>query len=187
MRCQCFSMLAIVAAIAVASDPVHAQTAVPTAQAMPAPQPLNTSQPGSYERVTGRNNPALTFFGGGRAMSYAPRPYATASTLPPQSSMQRVRVGKPFSGVQQSSGVSPYLGLDARESESGLPNYYQFVKPALDQQRTNQVQQAQYQRLQRQFRTTAASVGATLPNGTMPTTGHSSQFMNNGGFYPQPR
>ena len=187
MRYQCFSTLAILVATTIASGSVYAQTVAPTAQATPAPQSLNTPPAGSYERVSGRNNPAINFFGGGKSMSYAPRPYATSPTLPPQNSTQRMRVGKPFSGVQQSSGVSPYLGLDARESESSIPNYYQFVKPAIDQQRTNQVQQAQYIRLQRQFRTTAASVGATLPNGTMPTTGHSSQFMNNGGFYPQPR
>ena len=61
------------------------------------------------------------------------------------------------------------------------------MKPQLDQQRTNHVQQAQYRRLQQQVRTAtnAAAAGPTGPyNGGTPATGHNSQFMNNGGYYP---
>jgi hypothetical protein len=182
MGCYYHCTAFVVAGFALNGIAAHAQTAAPAPAAQ---QAIYAPPPGSYERVSGRNNPAVNFFGGGRMVSPQPKAYVPSNTLPPNTSMQRMRVGKPFSSVQQSSGVSPYLGLDNRESESSIPNYYQFVKPALDQQRINQVQQAQYQRLNRQFRTTAAAVGATLPNGSIPTTGHSTQFMNNGGYFPQ--
>jgi hypothetical protein len=46
------------------------------------------------------------------------------------------------------------------------------------------VQQAQYRRLQQQVRTAATPGVVTNANGGIPTTGHSAQFMNNGGYYP---
>jgi hypothetical protein len=139
-------------------------------------------QGSSYERLSGRSNPALNFFGGSRALDYAARP---PKPLPPPRPVNVGPVGKPFSGVQQASTISPYLGLDAvRESENSLPNYFLYVRPQLEQQRINQVQQAQYRKLQQQVRTAATPGAATSPHGGIPTTGHSSQFMNNGGYYP---
>ncbi len=138
---------------------------------------------GSYERISGRNNPALTYFGGSAAMAYASRPAATP--LPAPLPVRTAPISKPFSGgVHQGSNLSPYLGLDGRESETGLPNYFLYVKPQLDQQRVNHVQQAQYRKLQQQVRTASAPGVVTSPGGGIPTTGHSAQFMNGGGYYP---
>jgi hypothetical protein len=136
----------------------------------------------SYERVSGRNNPALSFFGGSPALAYAARP---PRPLPPPRPVNVGSVAKPFSGVQQAAAITPYLGLDAaREDESSLPNYFLYVRPQLEQQRINHVQQAQYRRLQQQVRTASAPGVVTSPHGGIPTTGHSSQFMNSGGYYP---
>ncbi len=144
----------------------------------------NFRTPGSYQRVTGQSNPALTYFGGsravhqtagtGRAYMSAPQPVQTAAYV------------KPYQGLQPTPSISPYLALDQRETEGGVPNYYMFVKPQLDQQATNHQLQLQNRRLQQQLR--RASTGGILPrttSGGIPTTGHSTQFMNQGGYYPQ--
>jgi hypothetical protein len=137
----------------------------------------------NYERLSGRTNPAFNFYGGTAASAYAPQP--RLKPLPPPRPVNLAPTAKPFSGVQQAAAISPYLGLDAaRETESSLPNYFLYVKPQLDQQRVNRVQQAQYRQLQQQVRTAGAPGVVTSPNGGIPTTGHSSQFMNNGGYYP---
>jgi hypothetical protein len=136
----------------------------------------------SFERSTGRSNPALNFYGGSRSMAYAPQ--SRTLPLPAPLPVQTAPIAKPFSGVQQASTISPYLALDARETQTSLPAYFLYVKPQLDQQRLNQVQQAQYRRLQVQMRTATAGGAVTSPNGGIPTTGHSAQFMNNGGYYP---
>lgn len=139
---------------------------------------------GGYQRVSGRSNPALSFFGGGRAMQYASS--GNSQAMPAPQPVQTAAYSKPYSGVQQpQQSVSPYLALDQLETGSGLPNYYMFVKPALDQNSMNQAQQVQYRRMQNQMRrATTAGIMPTSLSGGMPTTGHSTQFMNNGGYYP---
>jgi hypothetical protein len=47
------------------------------------------------------------------------------------------------------------------------------------------VQQAQFQRLQRQVRSASSGGSIVAGPGGIPTTGHSTQFLNNGGYYPQ--
>jgi hypothetical protein len=139
--------------------------------------------PGSYQRVSGRSNPALEFFGGSRALQYS----AAGRTVPmplPQP-VQTAAYQKPYSGLNRGPSISPYLALDQIETSQGLPNYYLYVKPQLDQASTNQAQQVQNRRLQKQMRrATTAGIMPTSTSGGMPTTGHSTQFLNNGGYYP---
>ena len=179
IRSLCLSALvsASLQATAPAQTPI-AYSTVPTG-AMPA---ATAQPPGSYERVSGRNNPALSFYGGSAAMAYsAPR----ARPLPPPRPVNLAPNAKPFTGVQQTSGVTPYLGLDAaRETDNSLPNYYTYVRPQLDQQRMNQVQLAQFRRLQQQVRTASSPGVAMSAHGGIPTTGSSDQFQNHGGYYP---
>jgi hypothetical protein len=174
--------------IAVLSLSLHAATAIAQAPASysqvtsgvvaPAIQPQS-----GYERISGRNNPALTYFGGSPTPVYTPRPQA--SPVPPPVPVRTAPIAKPFSGVQQAAAITPYLGLDAaRETESSLPNYFMYVRPQLDQQRVNHIQHAQTRKLQQQVRTASAPGVVTSPGGGIPTTGHSSQFMNSGGYYP---
>jgi hypothetical protein len=159
---------------------VHAQTGFATTAAGATP---SFRAPGSYQRLSGRDNPALRYFGGSKALAYSSA--GRSRPMPAPQPVQTAAVVKPFSGVQPASAVTPYLALDERESTTGLPNYYLFVKPQLDQQARNQIQQAQYRRLQQQMRmATAGGVVSRSLSGGMPTTGHSTQFMNNGGYYP---
>ncbi len=139
---------------------------------------------GGYQRVSGRSNPALTFFGGARAMHYAST--GNSQAMPAPQPVQTAAYMKPYSGVQPPQpSISPYLALDQLESSSGVPNYYTFVKPQLDQNTMNQAQQVQYRRMQKQMRrATTAGIMPTSLSGGMPTTGHSTQFMNPGGYYP---
>jgi hypothetical protein len=161
---------------------VQAQTPAGYSQVATGTVPAIQQPAGNYERVSGRNNPALSFYGGSAALAYSAQP---PRPLPPPRPMNVVPTGKPFSGVQQASAISPYLGLDAgRETESSLPNYFLYVKPQLDQQRVNQIQHAEYRKLQQQVRTATTPGAAATSAGGIPITGHSSQFMNNGGYYP---
>lgn len=139
--------------------------------------------PGSYQRLSGRDNPALNFFGGSRALYQAPS--ARAQQVPAPQPVQTAAYVKPFKGVQRNGPLTPYLALDQFETQNGLPNYYLYVKPQLEQQATNQAQELQNRRLAQQLR--RASTSGIMPRSTsggMPTTGHSTQFMNNAGYYP---
>ena len=139
--------------------------------------------PGSYQRVSGRSNPALEFFGGSRALRYS-APGRTVQMPAPQP-VQTAAYQKPFAGQQQGPSISPYLALDQFETQQGLPNYYLYVKPQQDQTAMNQAQQVQNRRMQKQMRRAMTTgIMPTSTSGGMPTTGHSTQFMNNGGYFP---
>jgi hypothetical protein len=174
------------AALAFSGSLAYGQAGYVPSTTNPASRPFFRA-PGSYQRVSGRNNPALAFFGGSRALEYAPqggtqtRPAPQPAALP----VQAAAAQKPFTTVPQHPVVTPYLALDQLETADGLPNYYMYVKPQTDQYATNQVQQAQYRHVQQQIR--RSNPGVITPagaSGGMPTTGHSTQFMNNGGYYP---
>jgi hypothetical protein len=139
--------------------------------------------PGSYQRVSGRDNPALNFFNRSGARYYAPT--SRSQEMPAPQPVQTAAYVKPYSGLQPTPSITPYLALDQFETQNGIPNYYLFTKPLLDQAATNQAQQLQNRRIQQQLR--RASTSGIVPRSTsggIPTTGHSTQFMNNGGYYP---
>lgn len=139
----------------------------------------------SFERKTGRNNPALNFFGGAKNSTYASQgrsvqpPAPVAVNPKPQ--------GKPFSSYRAQSTISPYLRLDYPETESSTPNYYMFVRPAIDQGYVNREQSNENRALRSTVRQASAGGAVTSPAGGIPTTGHSLQFMNGGGYYPMTR
>jgi hypothetical protein len=139
----------------------------------------------SFERKTGRNNPALNFFGGAKNSTYAPQgrsvqpPAPVAVNPKPQ--------GKPFSSYRAQSTISPYLRLDYLETDTSTPNYYMFVRPAIDQTAVNRETRNENRALRSTVRQASAGGAVTSPAGGIPTTGHSSQFMNGGGYYPMTR
>jgi hypothetical protein len=168
--------------IAAAGEATIARGQAGYGQTAPAARP-SFRTPGSYQRVSGRDNPALQFFGGSRAMHYSPA--GRTQQMPAPQPVQTAAYNKPYTNLQPQPSVTPYLSLDLLESQTGVPSYYTLVKPQLDQAATNQAQQLQNRRMQQQMR--RASVSGIVPRGTsggMPTTGHSTQFMNNGGYYP---
>jgi hypothetical protein len=158
-----------------------------SAQAVPAYYPGSPAYAGgvrtaSYEQTTGRSNPALSFYGGSKALAYAPQSRAAA---PAPAQVQTAAPGKPFASFQQSSNVTPYLALDYAETPTGIPNYYMFVRPRLDAQQNVQSERLQFRRLQQKLRKVEAGGAVSNPGGGIPTTGSSMQFMNVGGYYPK--
>lgn len=136
----------------------------------------------SLQRGNGPS-PAMQYFGG-RLTNYPTRQPARPQLPPP-----RPRPGrKPFEGLKRKSTISPYLSLDILQTDTSLPNYYAYVRPQQQQQLANKTQQREIRRLQQQLHeSTAAGIVANNPRGGIPTTGHSAQFLNMGGYFPDPR
>ncbi len=142
--------------------------------------------PGSMPRPTNTLNPTMQYFGGARSRVSQFR--QTQRKMPLPRPVQVRGSGKPFSQLSRRPTISPYLNLDVRTSAVGLPNYYAFVRPQLQQQQANRAQAAQVHRLQQQLRiATATGVVSNNPSGGIPTTGHSSQFLNLGDYFPGAR
>ncbi len=95
----------------------------------------------------------------------------------------------PFSNIQQSPTVSPYLNLLSSQQRTGLPAYQTLVQPILQQQQQSAFQQGQIQRLQNQQ--SALSHGAGLANpargasSAIRGTGHVTAFMDTSHYYPR--
>ena len=142
-------------------------------------------QTGAVTQKEAALTPAMKYFGRGIRMPVVQR---QARRFAPQSGRIQLAGGKPFQNINSRPSISPYLGLDMLESSGGLPNYYTRVLPQIEQQAANQAQSAELRRLQQQVR--LANAPGTISNnrnGGVPTTGYSSQFMNNGGYFPTAR
>jgi len=134
------------------------------------------------QRNTSNITPAMEFFGKG-LMPAAPVQRARRQLPVPQP--VQVSGAKPFVNLQRGSTLSPYLGLDIRTSETSIPNYHAFVRPQQQQQLANKSQSAQVRRLKQQLRVaTTQGIVSNNPSGGVPTTGHSAQFLNMGGYFP---
>lgn len=177
----------MVASLLAATCAANAMGQAPTGYSQQwAPAANGVGARGSYQRVSGSDNPAIRFYGGNKALSYVTRNSSAAMPLPRP--VNTAPMAKPFNNLHQGSNITPYLGLDMAESGVGFPNYFAYVQPRLQQQEVNQVQQLQYQRLQQQLRvaTAGAAISASTSGG-IPTTGHGTQFMNPAGYYPAAR
>ena len=98
--------------------------------------------------------------------------------------------GKPFQGVSSSPTVSPYLNLFREEDSTELPNYFTFVRPMQEQQRTNRLQHQELMRLRRQVQTMpygAQSTAMGTGSGALPSTGHGARYFNTSGYFPTTR
>ncbi|NOY29581.1 MAG: hypothetical protein GXP28_05210 [Planctomycetes bacterium] len=129
--------------------------------------------------------PAMQYFGG-RLPTTAIR-QGLRRRMPAPQPLQ-LRGAKPFESLQRPPTLSPYHNLNVRESELGLPNYYAFVRPLQQQQNANRQQAANLRKLQQKVRiATATGIVSNNPTGGVPTTGHSSQFLNLGGYFSDVR
>ena len=189
MRIASALILAACGCATLAATTASAQTPYPNGSFEPAGYSQVSSQTAppavqttNFERKTGRNNPALNFFGGAKNSTYAPQ--GRSVQPPPPVAVQTKPMGKPFSSFRASSTISPYLRLDYPETESSTPNYYMFVRPAIDQNYVNRETRNENRALRSTVRQASAGGAVTSPAGGIPTTGHSSQFMNGGGYYP---
>ncbi len=148
---------------------------------------VNQAAHGQSARVatqpsSGNLTPAMRYFGHGQR-SPVPRPRSRQNI--PSAQRFQLAGGKPFQNINHRPTISPYLGLDTVETSVGLPNYYSRVLPQIQQQEANQAQASEMRRLQQQIRLSNAPGSiSNNRNGGVPTTGRSTQFMNNGGYYP---
>jgi hypothetical protein len=88
-----------------------------------------------------------------------------------------VASAQPRVGPTSRPAVSPYLNL-LRPGNSAGVNYYGLVKPQVEFR--NNIQALQQQVTNNQTAIT------DLTNATLPTTGHSTTFLNTGGYFPGP-
>jgi len=104
--------------------------------------------------------------------------------LPRATTRQGLRRRLPAPQPLQLRGSKPFETLQRPQSELGIPNYYAFVRPLQQQQNANREQAVNLRKLQQKVRTaTATGIVSSNPNGGVPTTGHSSQFLNLGGYF----
>ena len=147
------------------------------------PTALSSGEIAGASRIGANSNPALRYFAG---KNVRPLPRSTMrEQVPLPRPVQVAAQSKPFSRVSRTSTISPYLSLDVRQSDVGIPNYYAFVKPLLQQRATNRLQQKQFGQMEQKLRTASVNgIVANNPSGGMPTTGHSTQFLNMGQYFP---
>ncbi len=129
--------------------------------------------------------PAMQYFGSGLPSTTTTQ--QSQQLLPPPQPVQ-IAGAKPFHNLQRGATLSPYLGLDLRTNDLSIPNYYSFVRPMQQQQLANKAQTARVRQIQQRLRmATAQGLVSSNPSGGLPTTGHSAQFLNMGGYYATPR
>ena len=95
---------------------------------------------------------------------------------------------KPFSQVQRGPSTSPYLGLVSDNPfTSTTTNYFNNVRPQLEQQKMNEKLQMQNIKMQRKLEEIAARppYDVTGSDERAPT-GHAAVYQNNGGVYGNP-
>ncbi|WP_425396408.1 hypothetical protein [Aeoliella sp.] len=150
----------------------------------------NTPQRLSYEstaHLPTRVQNVIDFYGGAtsaRALAQLPnRPSSGMSSPPPVQ-----QVTKPFEGsVSRPPTVSPYLNLFIEESDEAPPNYFAYVRPALQQQQTNRRAQREFNTLQREIRTVSYGEAVQNQGAGVPSTGHGTRYLNRGRYYPTTR
>lgn len=169
------------------------EVAVPTPAAKPGPvphAPLVSHSPVqrlSYEstaHLPSRVQNVLDFYGGttsARALAQLPSRPSTGMSSPPP-----VRQApKPFEGtVSNGPTVSPYMNLFHEESDEAPPNYFAYVRPALQQQQANRRAQQEFRTLERQVRNVSYAEAARNSSGGVPTTGHGTRYLNTSRYYP---
>lgn len=99
---------------------------------------------------------------------------------------RKQRASKPFANVQRRPTLSPYLNLLRNDGDDlgGLPNYHTFVRPMLDQQRTNRRTSQQLQGLNQDVQAVNRQLAHQPSEASMlRPTGHQTVFMNHSHFY----
>lgn len=137
---------------------------------------------GTPSRVTQQTAHILNFYGSRSALNTLnriPRPPVATRSYPSR------QQPKPFSAVTyERPTVSPYLNLYREDVGNAAPNYYAFVRPQIQQQRFAQNQQYALRNMTRQLQAASTQAGNMYGrNAGVPVTGHSTRFMNHGGYY----
>ncbi|HEY4235483.1 MAG TPA: hypothetical protein VGM76_18775 [Lacipirellulaceae bacterium] len=139
--------------------------------------------------LTSQTRQALGFYGGQSALATLNQiPHMTPAPTgfaPPQPAGQAI---KPFQYATERPTLSPYLNLYRDDKGSqGVPNYYAFVQPQLEEQAAQQRQQIQSQRQQRRGQSAASPARGTaaVPSQVAPPIGNNTaaHFMDTAQFY----
>jgi hypothetical protein len=159
----------------------QAAPAMPRRLVSPAP-PMQRLPAESTAHLPNQVRNVVDFYGGNtsaRALAQLPqRPTGSGVSAPPAVRQQI----KPFQGrVTAAPTISPYLNLFIEESNEALPNYFAYVRPALDQAQVNNTAERQIHNLQYQVR--AASYSAPQPQSGVPGTGHGTHYNNTARYY----
>lgn len=95
---------------------------------------------------------------------------------------------KPFSHVSQGPSSSPYLGMLADNPfTSTTSNYFNHVRPQIEQQKANEKLMMQNAKMQHQLNEIAAKPPYDITGSEdRAPTGHASVYQNNGGVYANP-
>jgi hypothetical protein len=136
-------------------------------------------------QLTNQARQVLNFYGGRSAMATLNQMPRTSASAPVATIAQPARrPAKPFESASDRSTISPYLNLFRDEKGSqGIPNYYAFVQPQLEQQAASQRQQIQSQRLQRHGQAADSSAGSQYGVAAQAGSDTSAHFMDTAQFY----
>jgi hypothetical protein len=155
----------------------------PASAAAPVALPVIPQAPVNAENaIPNQTRQALGFYGGRSALATLNEVPHSAVYQSTQAAMPQAarRPAKPFQNAANRPALSPYLNLFRDEKNStGIPNYYAFVQPQMEQEAAGQRQQIQSQRRERQGQAAASDPGAVGP-GVAPTAAH---FMDTAQFY----
>lgn len=127
--------------------------------------------------------PAMQYFGGRGKQPANVSSQQFHRQMPAPQPLQ-LKGSKPFESLRREPTISPYLNLDVRESEFGIPSYHAFVQPMQQQRLVEREQARRFRKLQQKVRVaTARGIVSKNPTGGVPTTGRSSQYLNLGGYF----
>jgi hypothetical protein len=135
---------------------------------------------GAESAIPNQTRQALGFYGGRSALATlneVPHStvYQSSQAAMPQATR---RPAKPFQNATSRPALSPYLNLFRDDKTStGIPNYYAFVQPQLEQEAASQRQQIQSQRRERQGQAAASAQSGVEAQAT------SAHFMDTAQFY----
>ena len=95
---------------------------------------------------------------------------------------------KPFSQVQRGPSTSPYMGLlSDNPFTSTTTNYFNHVRPQLEQQKMNEKLMEQNIKMQKQLEEVSARPPYDITGSEeRAPTGHAAVYQNNGGVYGNP-
>jgi len=113
-------------------------------------------------------------------------PRVQRSVRPPTAPGARNRAPvKPFSNLQRSPTISPYLNLGRDDGLDTLPNYFSLVRPQLEQQAINRQQNRRLQSLGRDVQQIQQSAFDPAGSEQIRATGHTTRFLNTLQFFPR--
>lgn len=155
---------------------------VPTTSVPPRAVPHIGATPAVYAQPAAANQArqALGFYGRSSTPSQLPR----RAPIQPSGPRPMRRQTKPFQNIERDPAISPYLNLDRNEDDAqGVPNYFTFVRPQLEQLQTNRMQQREIQQLRGQLQGMSSVNGPQYQATGSAGTGASARFMDTAQFY----